>query len=197
MLLRSGWSDAPNAVQRQLHLRKYGSSADQQRGHAGDGRQQSGDLDPRARHRVLDRQGALAADELFELRHDLTARRLGPEQQASHRHRDDDNRRQREQRIERQGSPHAGARCVPARAPRRARRSATPGGWCLPWWTVAGDRYAVNGALATTFTPLMTPVVALCTCSTADVPMSPAALRAPVAAAEAASAVSTPISLAP
>ena len=57
--------------------------------------------------------------------------------------------------------------------------------------------YLRNGSETTTFTPEITPVVALSTCSTAVVLMSPAAVRAPFAAADAAAAVSTPTSFAP
>jgi hypothetical protein len=57
--------------------------------------------------------------------------------------------------------------------------------------------YCLKGSLTTTFTPEISPVTARWTCSTVVALTSPAALSAPVAADEAASAASTPISLAP
>lgn len=54
-----------------------------------------------------------------------------------------------------------------------------------------------KGSFTTTLTPEMTPVAARVTWSTAAWLISPAALRAPVAAADAASSVLTPTSLAP
>src|SRR5438128_2574727 len=55
----------------------------------------------------------------------------------------------------------------------------------------------LNGSFTTTLTPEMTPVAALRTCSTASWLISPAPLRAPVAAADAASSAPRPTCLAP
>jgi hypothetical protein len=76
-----------------------------------------------------------------------------------------------------------------------ARRSAGRRSWPALQPAVA-ERYALNGVLATTFTPSMVPEATPVTVSTADLPMSPAASIAPVAAADAASPASSPTSLA-
>src|SRR6266849_1587384 len=87
--------------------------------------------------------------------------------------------------------PHRG---LPLRAWRRRPR---PRGCGAGLASGERRRRYLKGSLTTTLTPAMTPVTARWTCSTASWLISPAPLRAPVAAADAASSAPSPTLLAP
>ena len=109
---------SPDAVERVLQLAENGRRTEKQSQHADDG----GDHALRGAigglQHPFDRLGAVGADQPGELAEDLAARRLGTENQARHRDDDEQQRRNREQRVIGKGRPDAGRVVLAPRARR-------------------------------------------------------------------------------